>query len=76
MNKLTKGAFAMVLAGAVTFSVTNALLVHPVSKRLAKETAFTITGDQKKSGCYQTSRKTGEGPNASCEWGRRANQSL
>lgn len=48
MNKLTKGAFSMVLAGAVTFSVTNALLSDQSSKRVVKEEAFTISGDQKK----------------------------
>lgn len=45
MKKLSRGAFSMVLAGAVTFSVTNALLVE----RLVKEHSLIIYGDQIKS---------------------------
>ncbi|MFL6555217.1 MAG: hypothetical protein ACJ8MO_03775, partial [Bacillus sp. (in: firmicutes)] len=47
MNKITKGAFAMVLAGSVTFSVANALLVKTTPKRLTEVSALTISGDQK-----------------------------
>lgn len=47
MKKLTKGALSMVLAGSVTFSVTNALLGDPSSKRVVEENAFTNSGDQK-----------------------------
>ncbi|MGG3562085.1 hypothetical protein ABES03_10825 [Neobacillus rhizosphaerae] len=47
MKKLTKGALTMVLAGAVTFSVTNALLATPPAKQLKEKIASTITGDRK-----------------------------
>jgi hypothetical protein len=47
MNKLTKGALTMVLAGSVTFSVTNALLADHSSKRLAKANALIHSVDQK-----------------------------
>src|SRR4051812_21146327 len=47
MKKLTKGAFAMVLAGSVTFSVANALLVNTTPKRLIEETALAISADRK-----------------------------
>lgn len=40
----------MVLAGAVTFSVTNALLIDQSSKNVADETAITISEDEKKAG--------------------------
>lgn len=56
MKKLSKGAFSMVLAGAVTFSVTNALLVDQASKLLAGEHAFIISGDLKKA--VETNEKT------------------
>ena len=49
MEKLTKGAFAMVLAGAVTFSVTNTLLVDESSKGVIKENDVAITEEPKKS---------------------------
>lgn len=41
MRNLTKGAFAMVLAGSVTFSVTNALLIDQSSKRINEENTLT-----------------------------------
>ena len=53
MKKLTKGALAMVLAGAVTFSVTNALLVGQSTKRLAEE-----NGDHKKADVINQAEKT------------------
>lgn len=46
---MTKGAFAMVLAGAVTFSVTNALLVHESTKQVQKENDVTISEAPKQS---------------------------
>ena len=49
MNKLTKGALAMVLAGSVTFSVTNALLADQPLKRLAKQIALPISADRKQA---------------------------
>ena len=58
MKKLTKGALAMVLAGAVTFSVTNALLVGQSTKRLAEENALTISGDHKKADVINQAEKT------------------
>lgn len=39
----------MVLAGAVTFSVTNALLIDQSSKNVADETAITISEDEQKA---------------------------
>lgn len=49
MSKLSRGAFSMVLAGAVTFSVTNALLIDQSSKNVADETAITISEDEQKA---------------------------
>jgi hypothetical protein len=49
MNAITKGAFAMVLAGSVTFSVAHTLLGDQSSIRLAEENASTISGDPKKA---------------------------
>ncbi|MGG3466086.1 hypothetical protein ABES02_00655 [Neobacillus pocheonensis] len=49
MNKLTKGALSMVLAGSVTFSIANALLVHPSTIRVAKQNALTISEEPKKA---------------------------
>jgi hypothetical protein len=57
MNTLTKGALPMILAGAVTFSVTNALLVHHTSKRLTEENALTISGKEKKAGVISQAEK-------------------
>lgn len=54
MNTLTKGAFAMVLAGSVTFSVTNALLVE----RLTEEHALAVFGNQKKEYVISQVEKT------------------
>lgn len=58
MNTLTKGALAMVLAGSVTFSVTNALLVEPSSKRFTEENALTVTGDQNEGDKITQAEKT------------------
>jgi hypothetical protein len=58
MNKRTKGALAMVLAGSVTFSVINAMLDDQPSKRIAKEIALTISGIQKKAGVINQAEKT------------------
>jgi hypothetical protein len=58
MNKLTKGAFAMVLAGSVTFSVTNALLADQPLKRLTKAIALPVSGDQKKADVISKAEKT------------------
>jgi hypothetical protein len=58
MKKLTKGALAMVLAGSVTFSVTNALLVNQSSKKFTEENASTISGDPKKAGIISQAEKT------------------
>lgn len=58
MNKRTRGAFAMVLAGAVTFSAANALLATPTVKRLVKEHALTITSDYKKQDIISQTDKT------------------
>ncbi|MEH7120562.1 hypothetical protein V7128_24540 [Neobacillus vireti] len=49
MNKLTKGALAMVLAGSVTFSITNALLGGQSTKRLVEDTALAISEHPKKA---------------------------
>lgn len=49
MNKLTKGAIAMVLMGSVTFSITNALFADHSSKRIAEANAAIRSGDQKKA---------------------------
>ncbi|PWW31058.1 hypothetical protein DFO73_10252 [Cytobacillus oceanisediminis] len=54
MNTLTKGAFAMVLAGSVTFSVTSALLVE----RLTEEHALAVFGNQKKRYVISQAEKT------------------
>ena len=48
MKKVTKSAVAMVLAGSVTFSIANALLVHTTPKRLI-ENALTISADRKRA---------------------------
>lgn len=58
MNKRIRGAFAMVLAGAFTFSAANALLATPTVKRLVKEHALTITGDYKKQDIISQAGKT------------------
>ncbi|WP_391559750.1 hypothetical protein [Robertmurraya sp.] len=42
MGSITKGALAMVLAGSVTFSVTNALLIDQSSKRINEENTLTV----------------------------------
>ncbi|MEH7504442.1 hypothetical protein V7152_20915 [Neobacillus drentensis] len=57
MNKITKGALAMVLAGAVTFSVANALLAEQPLKRLTKEIAFPISADRKKADVVNQAEK-------------------
>lgn len=58
MNKLTKGAFAMVLAGSVTFSVTNALLAEQPIKRLVKEIALPIAEAAKKMDVISKAEKS------------------
>ncbi|MEH6945656.1 hypothetical protein V7068_01075, partial [Bacillus sp. JJ634] len=58
MNKLTKGALAMVLAGSVTFSIANVLLVDQSSKRLIKENDLTISEVPKKSDVINQGEKT------------------
>ncbi|WP_078432163.1 hypothetical protein [Metabacillus halosaccharovorans] len=55
---LTKGALAMILAGAVTFSVTNSLLVDQSSKLLMKENALKIFEDREKEGLISQAEKT------------------
>ncbi len=55
---LTKGALAMILAGAVTFSVTNSLLVDQSSKLLMKENALRIFEDREKEGIISQAEKT------------------
>ncbi|MBO1514914.1 hypothetical protein [Metabacillus bambusae] len=62
MTTITKGALAMVLAGAVTFSVTNALLDEQSSKQVIKEIALTQSGDQKKADAINQAKKTVEDP--------------
>jgi hypothetical protein len=57
MNKITKGALAMVLAGSVTFSVANALLADQPLKRLAKEIALPISADRKKADVVNQAEK-------------------
>ncbi|WP_053362775.1 hypothetical protein [Bacillus sp. FJAT-27251] len=49
MSNKSKGAIAMVLAGAVTFSVTNSFLPEPMSL-IAKELSFHMSGDSRKTG--------------------------
>lgn len=58
MNKRAKGAFAMVLAGSVTFSVINALLDDQPSKQIAKAIAATISEHQKKADVLNQAEKT------------------
>jgi hypothetical protein len=58
MNKLTKGALAMVLVGSVTFSITNALLADHSSKRLAQANGLTNSGDHKKAVNISQAEKT------------------
>ncbi|RID89139.1 hypothetical protein D1953_00780 [Peribacillus asahii] len=58
MNKLTKGALAMVLAGSVTFSIANVLLVDQSSKRLIKEKDLTISEVPKRSDVINQGEKT------------------
>jgi DNA primase len=58
MNKRAKGAFAMVLAGSVTFSVINALLDDQPSKQIAKAIAATISEHQKKADVLKQAEKT------------------
>lgn len=56
MNTLTKGALAMVLAGSVTFSVTNTVLVDQIAKRFT-ENAFTVYRDLKKADVIRPAEK-------------------
>ncbi|WP_338787914.1 hypothetical protein [Metabacillus sp. FJAT-53654] len=62
MITLTKGALAMVLAGAVTFSITNALLDKQSSKRVTTEIALTQSGAPKKADAISQAKKTVEDP--------------
>ena len=57
MNKLTKGALAMVLAGSVTFSITNALLGGQSTKRLVEDTALAISVHPKKADVINRAEK-------------------
>ncbi|WP_264737931.1 hypothetical protein [Cytobacillus firmus] len=47
MKSPAKGALAMVIAGSITFSVTNSLL--QTAKLLSEENSFILSGIQKKS---------------------------
>jgi len=58
MKKLSKGAFAMVIAGAVTFSVTNALLFQESSKPVVKEKNVALSEAPKKSDGINQEEKT------------------
>ncbi|HWO97599.1 MAG TPA: hypothetical protein VNM45_14960 [Bacillus sp. (in: firmicutes)] len=58
MKTVTKGALAMVLAGSVTFAVTNVLLGDQISKRLTEESALPMSGDQKKADDISQAEKT------------------
>ncbi|MEH7085550.1 hypothetical protein V7139_22815, partial [Neobacillus drentensis] len=58
MKKISKGALAMVFAGAVTFSVANALLAEQPLKRLAKEIALPISADREKADVIKQAEKT------------------
>ncbi|WP_156183008.1 hypothetical protein [Mesobacillus campisalis] len=49
MSNKAKGALAMVLAGAVTFSVTNSFLPEPMNL-IAKELSLHMSGDSRKTG--------------------------
>jgi hypothetical protein len=62
MTTLTKGALAMVLAGAVTFSITNALLEEQSSKRVTTEIALTQSGVPKKADAISQAKKMVEDP--------------
>ena len=57
MNKLTKGAIAMVLMGSVTFSITNAFVADHSSKRPAEANAAIKSEDQNKAGHRDHSSK-------------------
>ncbi len=52
----------MVLAGAVTFSITNAILVNQSSKHMAEESALTISGDPKKADVNNEKTVTDQAP--------------
>jgi len=52
----------MVLAGAVTFSITNAILVDQSSKHLAEESALTISVDPKKANVTNEKTVTDQAP--------------
>lgn len=58
MNKRTKGALAMVLAGSITFSVTNVLLADQSSKQLIEEKALTTSENPKKADVINQPKKT------------------
>ena len=58
MNIPIKGPIAMILAGAVTFSVINAFLVDHSSKRLSKENSLTLSAAPKKTNVIRNTEKT------------------
>ncbi|MDQ0245251.1 hypothetical protein J2S09_002827 [Bacillus fengqiuensis] len=58
MKKVTKGALSMVLAGSVTFAVTNALLGDQISNLLTGENALIRSGEMKKEDGISQAEKT------------------
>ncbi|WP_409304119.1 hypothetical protein [Peribacillus sp. SCS-155] len=57
MKKATKGALAMVVAGAVTFSISSALLVDPIPKKIIEENTLIRSGDQEKTAVNKQAEK-------------------
>ncbi|TCN22583.1 hypothetical protein [Mesobacillus foraminis] len=58
MSTRTKGALAMVLAGAVTFSISAALLVEQSPKELIKRSASALNDNLKKTDIISRAEKT------------------
>ncbi|WP_162990091.1 hypothetical protein [Mesobacillus foraminis] len=58
MSTRTKGALAMVLAGAVTFSISAALLVEESTKELIKRSASALNDNLKKTDMISGAEKT------------------
>jgi hypothetical protein len=58
MNGLNKGALAMVLAGSVTFAVSNVLVVEQAFQRLSDANPLSITGDLIKENGISQGEKT------------------
>ncbi|MFS0638180.1 hypothetical protein AB1K84_19935 [Mesobacillus foraminis] len=58
MSTRTKGALAMVLAGAVTFSISAALLVEESTKELIKRSASALNENLKKTNMISGAEKT------------------